>query len=283
MIIIDYNPIIIAPLVQGTCREDDVGLLRHIVLNTIRSYRQKFKSEYGEVILAADGGGNWRKKIFPQYKAHRKDDRDKSRIDWETAWESVRTITKEIDENLPYLFIKQYGCEADDTIAELCRYTQIFGNTEPVVIVASDYDYVQLLRWKNVKQFSPILGKFVNKSPHEYRKEHFITGCKGDGVPSALDDDNQLVEGRKKTTLTAKKKAQLLEDPKSLGPEIYQNYLRNKILIDLIQTKCPEDVREEIINKLESHPKDKNQGKLLNYLKDNDCRQLMAQAAEFIN
>ena len=56
-------------------------MLRHVVLNTIRMYNTKFREEYGQMILACDGG-SWRKDVFPEYKANRKKARDKSDMDW---------------------------------------------------------------------------------------------------------------------------------------------------------------------------------------------------------
>ena len=70
LIIIDYSAIALASVFIN--KTNDEELIRHMVLNTIRMYRTKFKEEYGEVVLAVDGMGNWRKELFPQYKANRK-------------------------------------------------------------------------------------------------------------------------------------------------------------------------------------------------------------------
>ena len=71
-ILVDYNQIFIASLMKqpeihitGTADED---LVRHMVLNSIRSYRTKFKNEYGELIICCDSNRNWRKSVFPEYK-----------------------------------------------------------------------------------------------------------------------------------------------------------------------------------------------------------------------
>ena len=32
----------------------DENMLRHMILNSIRSYKQKFNNEYGEILIAAD-------------------------------------------------------------------------------------------------------------------------------------------------------------------------------------------------------------------------------------
>jgi 5'-3' exonuclease len=51
-------------------------LLRHMVLNAIRSYNVKFRREYGQMIIACDDRRSWRKELFPYYKANRHKDRE---------------------------------------------------------------------------------------------------------------------------------------------------------------------------------------------------------------
>ena len=85
MILIDFSGISIAPIVMGQAKFNDENILRHMILNTVRMYRQKFK-EYGEVVIVADGGGNWRKEVYPEYKFKRASDREKSKIDWDAAF-----------------------------------------------------------------------------------------------------------------------------------------------------------------------------------------------------
>jgi hypothetical protein len=70
MILIDFNGIAIGNVVVQRLSADE-NLIRHMILNSIRMYRQKFHKEYGEVVIVADGAGNWRKDAYPQYKASR--------------------------------------------------------------------------------------------------------------------------------------------------------------------------------------------------------------------
>lgn len=285
IIIIDYSGISISSVVTGAAAPDDEDLLRHIILNQIRMYRTKYKQKYGEIVIVADAGGNWRKKVYPEYKGLRKVGRDESKFDWDTAFKNINKIWDEIVENTPYKTIKQWGCEADDAIAELVLWTQEFGNHEPVMIVSADKDFKQLHRYKNVSQYSPITKKEVKvEDPILEQKLHILVGDAGDGVPSVLDDDTQLIEGRKKNVLSAKKKKILLEDPKALGDDIYRNYLRNKKMIVLTEeTECPMEIREEIIEKFENqNPKIDNKGKMMPYLLKNNCRGLMEHITEFL-
>jgi membrane-associated HD superfamily phosphohydrolase len=283
MILIDYSGIAIAPVVMGAVKADDVDLIRHMILNTIRMYRQKFK-QYGEVVVVGDAGGNWRKEVYPQYKVKRNKHREESKIDWDVAFKNINKVFDEITEYFPYKTIKQWGCEADDSIAEIVKWTQEFGNYEEVMIVSSDKDFKQLHKFPNVHQYSPIIKKLIKvDNPRLTQLEHFITGDAGDGVPNCLSPDNSFADGIKQNTLTAKKKAALMEDPRALGDEVYRNYLRNKKMIDLTETsECPENVKREIINNFVSQDKSDNKNKVMNYFIKNQCRGLLEVIEEFV-
>jgi hypothetical protein len=284
MILIDYSGISIAPIVMGQAKFNDDQLLRHMILNTIRMYRQKFK-EYGEVVIVADGGGNWRKEVYPEYKFKRKENREESKIDWDEAFRIINMVLQEIKDNMPYKVIHQWGCEADDSIAEIVKWTQEFGNYEKVMIVSADKDFKQLQKFDNVSQYSPITKKLIKvDNPRLELQEHILTGDAGDGVPNVLSDDKVFAEGRRQNILSAKKKEALLNDPESLGEEVYRNYLRNKKMIDITESSAmPDHIRKEIINTFENQNKSEYKKQVLNYFIKNQCRNLIEVLDEFIS
>ena len=49
MILLDFSGIAIATIAVN--KVNDEQMLRHMMLNSIRMYNKKFKSEYGEMIL----------------------------------------------------------------------------------------------------------------------------------------------------------------------------------------------------------------------------------------
>ncbi len=280
MILLDYNAIAIGNVAVQKLAADE-GLIRHMILNSIRMYRQKFHKEYGEMVIVADGMNNWRKEAFPQYKAARRKKRDESTIDWNEVFRIINMVREEIKENFPYKVMHEDGCEADDVIAQLVLETQEFGKYEPVMIISADGDFKQLQVHKNVKQFSPLLKKFVvEPNPRTYLAEHILKGDTGDGVPNVLSDDNVFVDGRRQGILSAKKKAALLDDPRALGDEIYRNYQRNQQLIDL--TNCPQSVKESIINNFEQQDPWGNRPKVFPYLVQKRCKLLIECVGEFI-
>jgi hypothetical protein len=280
MIIIDYNGIAIANIMVQKLAIDE-NIIRHMILNSIRMYRTKFTKDYGEVVICSDAGGNWRKKLFPQYKASRKKARDKSSVDWAEVFRITSMVREEIRENFPYKVMHIEGCEADDCIAQLVEETQEFGNYEDIMIVSSDKDFAQLQRYSNVKQFSPMGKKFiVEKNPRVVLEEHILQGDASDGVPNVLSPDNTFTDGLRQTPLRKKLRDQLVEDPKSQGDEVYRNYLRNKKMIDL--RECPDAVKTGIINTFEGQDPWNNKGKVFPYLVEKRCRLLLENVQEFI-
>ena len=280
MILLDYNAIAIGNFVVQKVAVDE-NMIRHMILNSIRMYRQKFSKEYGEMVIVADGMNNWRKDVFPNYKVKRKKNREESSIDWNEAFRIIGMIRDEIRDNFPYKVVHQDGCEADDSIAHIAMSTQEFGRYEPVMIISADGDFKQLQVNKNVRQFSPLTKKFVvEKNPKLELANKILKGDSGDGVPNVMSDDNVFLESRRQSILSAKKREALLDDPMALGEEVYRNYLRNKKLIDLSETPAP--VVNNIINTYDSQDPLSNKGKVLNYLIQKRCKLLIESVGEFI-
>ena len=283
MILIDYNAVAIGNLVVQRLDVEE-NLLRHMILNSIRMYRQKFQNEYGVVVIVADGHANWRRDVFPQYKYKRRKSRDESKIDWNEAFRIINMVRDEIRDHFPYKVMHEPNCEADDVIARLALETQEFGKHEPVMIISADHDFIQLHKYDNIKQYSPMLKKFVkDKNPRLYSMTHIFKGDGGDGVPNVLSDDNVFVDDRRQTPVTKKKLDAWLEAEdlqKVMGDTIYRNYLRNKKMIDLTET--PDAIKEQIINSFENQDPGKNKGKVFPYLVRKRCKRLVECVQEFI-
>ena len=283
MILVDFSGICLATILIN--RQNDERMIRHMTLNSLRMYNKKFKENYGQMVLACDGANNWRRSYFPQYKANRRKGRDESTFDWNEAFRIMHKIKDEIRENFPYKVIHLEGCEADDVIATLVERTQDFGNFEPVMIVSSDGDFKQLQRFDNVSQFSPMTKKYVEEThPRQNLKLKILQGDTGDGVPNVLSDDDTLVEGRRQTPLSKKKKEAILQDLSEgellYAASWYRNYCRNETLIDL--TKTPQDLKNSIINNFEEQDPWHNKGKVFPYLVANRMNRLIESAQEFI-
>tara|TARA_B100000768_G_scaffold130332_1_gene120929 strand:- start:6205 stop:7056 length:852 start_codon:yes stop_codon:yes gene_type:complete len=283
MILIDYSGVAISNIMVQRIALDE-NIIRHMILNSIRMYRSKYKKQFGEIVIVADGDGNWRKDIFPQYKLGRKKSRDESPIDWVEAYRIINMVFDEISENFPYKTMRVCGCEADDVIAKIALETQEFGKHEEVMIVSSDKDFVQLQKYSNIKQYSPINKKHLEtKNAKATLMEHVFRGCKSDKVPNILSPDNSFPDGIRQTPMTQKKIDAWMaaDDLKSvMNEETYRNYCRNKKLIDLTET--PQNIQEDIINTYEAQDPWSNKSKVFPYLVSKRCRLLLECVQEFI-
>ena len=203
MIIIDMNLLSLASVMMnmrmsGVFDKDkepqdiEEDMVRHMILNSIRMYRTMFKEKHGEVVLAYDSRHYWRRDIFPEYKASRKKGRENNQEQWDKIFNFLGRLKKEFKEMLPYKFIEVYGAEADDIIGTLCREYQ----DQKTMIISGDKDFIQLQKYENVSQYSPITKKMVNgHNPDTYIKEHILKGDTGDGIPNVLSPDHTFVEG----------------------------------------------------------------------------------------
>lgn len=280
MLIIDYNQVFISNLMVQLGKSDEVdeNLIRHMVLNSLRSYVKKYRNEYGEVIIACDSKRYWRKEVFPFYKASRKKTRDKSNLDWKTIFESLAAIRAELKEHFPYKVIEVDGAEADDIIATLTLSTN-----EPVMIISSDKDFKQLHVRENVKQFSPILDKYIRaEDPVRYLKEHIITGDRGDGIPNILSPDNCFVAGTRQRPIAKKKLEEWAsnDEPQHLfNEEALRGYTRNQALVDL--TMVPVEIKEAILNEEKSIEPKRNKSQLMKYFIAKRLSNMMQVLHEF--
>jgi len=283
MILIDYSQIAISNIIVQ--RLNDENMIRHMILNSIRMYNKKYRDQYGEMVICADGMNTWRKEFYPFYKANRKKGREESAQDWTEIFRILHLVRDEIRDYLPYKVIHMEGVEADDVIGTLVLQTQEFGMAEDIMIVSSDKDFIQLQKFGNVKQFSPIQKKLVTDSnPRTYLFNHIMRGDSGDGIPNVLSADDTFVSEKNQSPLRQARIDEWLESSDNLrevmDEDIYRNYQRNKKLIDL--TDIPEDVQQSIINNFNGQTKTPNM-KVLNYLIKKRCNNLIEVVEEFYN
>jgi 5'-3' exonuclease len=286
MILIDMNQVCISNLMMqiGSKRQNDVdeNLVRHMVLNSLRMYRSRFGDEYGELVLCYDSKKYWRRDYFPNYKSNRKKDREASGLDWNLIFETLNNIRDEIKEHFPYKVLEVEGAEADDCIAGIVDYVSKTPTAyEKVLILSGDKDFIQLQKHNFVKQFSPVLKKFVNGiDPHLYIREHILKGDRSDGVPNFLSADDTFVNELRQKPLAKKKIATWVElEPEDFcTEEMMRNYQRNKTLIDL---ECiPVVLKEQILIDYLKPPVG-DRSKLLNYFISKRLKNLMNDIGDF--
>lgn len=248
---------------------DNIEILRHVILKNLFHLIEKFNPT--DVYVACDSKKNWRKKFYDGYKSGRKESRDKQDFDWHAFFTFITDLTQEIKNNFPFIVLDVPFLEADDIIAYLVRK-----NTDKdKVIVTSDGDYVQLLKYENTIMYDPIKRIIIQKKPHEadYALQiKILIGDKSDSVPAC------------EPRLGIKTAEKLLDsgeiDEKMKIPLFKENFVRNTKLVDL--TKTP----RELIDRLEkqiSEYKVSSSANIFNYFVEKGLRDLLSRTNEINN
>ena len=284
MILVDMNQVTLSNLMVqlGGSKNVEPDFVRHMVLNSLRSYRSKFEGEFGELVLCYDNKTNWRREYFPNYKHSRRKGRKESKLDWNNIFDTLHMIKDELTEFFPYKVLEVENAEADDIIASVVFHVASEPkNYEKVLILSSDKDFIQLQRYNFVSQYSPMQKKFVNGiDPTTYIKEHILKGDRGDGVPNFLSPDNTFVDELRQRPMSKRKlEAWIdLEPSDYCNEEMMRNYHRNRTLIDL--SYIPDNIKEKCTQTFLDAPEGSRKH-LLNYFIKKKLKSLMENIGYF--
>jgi DNA polymerase-1 len=163
----------------------------HDYVRTVQSLAKSYNC--GEIVVLGDGGSNYRKEVYPEYKANRKE-----RYAEQTPEEEAEFLeflqefgtTMNTLKYKGYLTLKYQGVEADDIAALICQNRKELG-LEEIWMISSDRDW-DLLVDENISRFSTVTRKettLLNWDEHyDFDPEYFLTykcltGDKGDNVP----------------------------------------------------------------------------------------------------
>lgn len=291
MILVDYSQVSLSNILSfgKDLKKDNeseiIDLIRHVTLSTIKSYKKKYGSKYGEVVICCDGRKYWRRDIFPNYKAARKKSRDKSDLNWKLIFDTLSQIREEIKENFPYKVLHFENMEADDIIASMVFKTQDLGQHEDVLIISSDKDFRQLQQFDNVTQWSPMQKKMViskrNEIPQQ-RIEHIVRGDSGDGIPNILSDDDVFItEGKRQKPLSKKRLAEFFDKgfDACLNEDERRNWERNQNLVDF--DRIPEEIVDTVKTAYTTETPKGDKMSVMNYLIEHRCRLLLDDLEDF--
>ena len=284
MILVDFSQIMVSNLMVMIARNEyDPIFFRHWVLNSLRQYNVKFRGDYGEMTICCDSP-SWRRDYFPHYKMNRKKKRAADDIDWDSVFQNFNETIEMIEDNFPYKVLRVDKSEADDIIAVSVKNFRETSK-EPVLIISSDKDFMQLKKHGNVKQYCPRNKNFINEVTdleviNDNLLVHIITGDTSDGIPNIFSDDDSLVNEEKKQNRATKKRVEEVKnDIKSNNINKYSSAIsRNTVLIDL--DKIPQDVVSEILEHINKDRKG-NMQKCFSYLMKNHYKELIKRIDDF--
>lgn len=254
-------------------------LVRSMVLTSLKRYRNRFKSEYGELVICADGRKTWRKKIFPYYKERRKLRRSKDKLDWDVIMGTINTIYEELESLFPYKCLRVEGAEADDIIGVVCKN---FHDQEKIMILSGDKDYKQLQKYPSVTQYDPVKDRYlIEKFPKKFLFEQILRGDDGDDIPNFLSDDDTFINPHKRqASIYETRMAEWLADPAMVldDPAYKKNIVRNRRLIDL--SKIPADIETKIMERVKAPIKGSRKN-LTKYFQEHRLHLLYKHIGEF--
>ena len=229
---------------------------------------KKFKPS--KLILASDSKNYWRKDIFPEYKAHRAKEREKSKIDYTKFFKEYGTFIKELKEVLPNThFIEVERCEADDIIAVLC--TEKYKN-DTFINISTDSDFHQLLQYKNYVQFDPQKRRKIKHiNPKQGLNIKILSGDRKDNIPPIRPRIGKVTA----TGLLSEGLDELLRDS-----TLKSSYDRNKQLIDL--SMIPQEYKTKIMKEFNTFENKKfNSGALWQFLLKHKLDYLVKNVSTF--
>ena len=297
MILVDYSQVALASILtfqrelKGT--ESEIkNLIRHVTLSTLKSYKKKYGSEYGEMVICCDGKKYWRKEYFPNYKASRKKNREASDLDWKLIFDTLSEMRNDLAVYFPYKVIHVENSEADDVIAVLVKWLQsnelkmrgLEEEPQNILILSSDKDFKQLQSYKNVKQWSPMQKKYISattKEIAEYKIEHIVKGDAGDGIPNILSGDDAFIVNERQKPVSAKRLKDFIDNgfDACKNDEERRNWQRNSNLVDF--SFIPDNVSKGIIETYLNTKVNNDKMKIMNYLMENRCRLLLDEIEDF--
>ena len=253
IILVDFSPIIYRNLFMNKdfVKDSDYNGLVHLILYSLIKIRKDFidndKLDYDDIVLVFDSVNSWRKEYFKQYinevyedydikeyKGHRVKDED---IDWNKVFKIVDEIKEYLDKYSDYKIVQVDKCEADDIIYVFCN--EYNKQNKNVLIISSDKDFIQLLKFKNVKIYDPLKKIYKEADGDIYLLKHILIGDKSDGIPAVKE---------RLGVKTAEKMLKDLNKLLKIDLKFKKRFLFNKKLIDL--SEIPSDIYENVKEKI---------------------------------
>ena len=248
MVLVDFNHLAMRVLftsiqlakpkkVKGKYITDDFkNIFVHQIINNIQYFIKDFR-DFGEVVICLEGS-SWRKDFYPLYKANRSSYREDSDVNFEEVYSILNEISDSLKSYFGIKVISYSKAEGDDIIAVLAKISS--ENKKKTVIISSDKDFKQLLRYPFVSIYDPLKREYRAR-PNSIEEidteleEHIIKGDAIDNIPSIVDEtefSNEFIEYLKNNNVFVSKPEEFfkLEVSKKLleDYDIYEIYKSGK-------------------------------------------------------
>ncbi len=173
--------------------EEMAGLALHMAFQSVHKYYKKYKPEL--LAFGFEGSNNWRKTYTRSdecvsgkvYKANRV--KDPSMMPY---FEMLNSFKELITLHSSLMVLQHDDLEGDDTIAAFVEHYTGKGDT--IIIISGDRDYIQLLKYPDVKLINPDTSKERNQPDDKeywpdidyFKFQKCVRGDMGDYVFSAF-------------------------------------------------------------------------------------------------
>lgn len=241
--------------------EDDItvaGLASHTALVTLNKYYRQFSPR--KIVMCFDRT-SWRKeytksdlclsgKVYKGNRRQKMSPKDKER--YELFLQHLNDFEVMLRDHTSIITLAGQGLEADDLIAGVVQTMSVTEENSSFVIVSSDKDMIQVLRYPKVRLINPADGKDRTLDEWDgdadlFMFEKCIRGDAGDNVQSALPRCRKT--RIKKAYTDPYEYANLMMEAWSNqdGKEFVVKHLyeENKLLMDL--TCQPEEIQQTIV------------------------------------
>lgn len=162
-----------------------IGMGLHLILNSMKKEYREWKGDHVAFFLE---GRSWRKDVYPEYKANRKvafaQKTPKEQEDHNILMEAFNDFTDYLDGKTNVTVLKNPKAEADDMI-----YAWVACHPDDShVLISSDSDFIQLLRFPNVRIYDPVKDILMTREG--------IFNDKGEKLEFTLDGKAKIKVGK---------------------------------------------------------------------------------------
>lgn len=173
-----------------------MGLAVHTALMSMMKFYRKFKPNK---IIACFDNKSWRKPYTKSdkciskriYKGNRRADMTPTEKEiYAKFLEHINALKDLLESHTTMLTLCESGLEADDFMAGVAQIINLKSKNDEIVVVTSDKDMMQLLKYDNVQVYDPKTGKprtlaEWNNDAELFLFEKCIRGDRGDNVQNA--------------------------------------------------------------------------------------------------
>lgn len=202
MIYIDFSHLLISCYFaqeKEVAEVTETDFRKH-VLHTLFYVYNRFRHQFGQVVICCEGKRSWRYDIYPHYKVKRKVARADDAVKWKEIDRLNRLLKEEIAEHGVFKVVCVPGAEGDDVIAILSKQFH-----EPSLIISEDKDFHQLHKLPHVSQYSKRRDAvYKSPEPELELREKIIRGDRNDSIPNIHSKDTVFLLNERQVMVSAK-------------------------------------------------------------------------------